>query len=84
MTDFTNFSQNKVFFESIILGAIKIIITLHIEKQAFEINIADPKGGFGVFGLLQSVFSTLANISDSPLRFKEVVFMNIFESQATL
>ena len=80
LTDFSSITQTKMYFETVMLGAIKIIITIKIEKQAFEISLDDPKGGFGVFGLLSTVFSSIANISDSPLRFKELAFMHIFSS----
>ena len=53
--------------EYIHLGAIKAIITFRIEKKEFEIDIADPKKGFGALNLVYSVCATAASISDSTL-----------------
>ena len=63
------------------LGAIKINITLRFERK--ELNF-DLNQGFGAFTILYTVATSIANVSDAPLSFKELVITNIFQSQSAL
>lgn len=63
---------------------IKAIITLRIEKKAVEFDISDPGRGFGVFDVFYTLISGVAAITNSPLTFKELVLVNVFQSQKFL
>ena len=71
---------NKMYIELIHLGAIKAIITFRLEKRAVEIDVADPAKGFGVLNIFYTVFGAFANISHSPLSFKELILIDTFAS----
>jgi vacuolar protein sorting-associated protein 13A/C len=63
------------------LGAIKINITLRFEKRALNFDINQ---GFGALTIVYTLVTTIANMSDAPLSFKELLITNIFQSQASL
>lgn len=54
-------------------------ITLEIEEAAFEIEI-DPSKGFGLSSVFYTLGTSLANISDAPLFFRELVISHTFSS----
>ena len=71
----------KIYFEFVNLGAMKIFITVKFERKAFELNIANPSSGFGLGSIIYTVFTTVASISESPICFKELIFVHCFTSQ---
>lgn len=66
--------------ELIHLGAIKAIITFKLEKKAFEIDLSNPKKGFGILMVFYNLLSGIASISNSNFVFKELVMLNTFAS----
>lgn len=70
-----------MFFKMIHLGAIRLDITLRFEKKSlnFEIN-----QGFGALTILYTLFTSIANLSDAPLAFKEILITDVFHSQNSL
>ena len=74
-------STNKQYYEFLNLGAMKLIISIKIQKKEV---FFDPKAGLGVLTVLYSVLAGALTISDSPLSFKEQVHKNVFKSQAQL
>jgi vacuolar protein sorting-associated protein 13A/C len=67
----------KAFFEYVHLSAIKIIVSFKTTKKRVEVQI-DPRRGFGLLTVVRNVFGTVANISESPLYFKELILTQSF------
>jgi len=84
MKDEKVIKMKKIYMELIHLGAIKIIVTFKFEKKAFELDLTSPGKGFGATNIVYSVFTSVANISDSPLAFKELIIVDTFVSMDTL
>ena len=59
----------------------KIVVTFKLEKS--EINF-DPRMGFGALNLIYSVLAGALTISDSPLKFNELILTHIFSSRNNL
>ena len=78
VTDDKQIQSNKMFIEFIHLGAIKVDLTFQLEKKAFEFDITDPRRGFGASNILYSILAGAASISDSSLRFKELILIDSF------
>lgn len=53
--------------EFVHLGAIKAIITIRLERKAFEIDIANPGRAFGVVNILYNFVASAATITNSSL-----------------
>lgn len=79
--DLSAINTDKLFFNMIHLGAIKISITLRFEKRALNFDINQ---GFGALTIVYTLATSIANVSDAPLSFKELVITNIFQSQSAL
>jgi hypothetical protein len=73
-----------MFIEYVHLNAIKCNITFILEKKAVELDVSDPAHGFGAIGLVYTLMSGVASISNSPLSFKELILLNVFASQEAL
>lgn len=74
----------KMYLDFLHLGAIHIILTFKFEKKAFEFDISNPSGLFGVGNIAQGFFSSVISISNSPLKFTEVIIMDKFMSAQAL
>jgi len=61
-----------------------LILTFKFEKKAFELKIDDPSQGFGLFNIVYILFTSVTNISDSPLAFKEIAITHLFTSKENL
>lgn len=72
-------NANKVYFEFLHLGALSLRITLEIEEAAFELEI-DPSKGFGLSSVFYTLGTSLANISEAPLFFRELLISHTFSS----
>ena len=72
-------NTDKLYFKLIHIGAIKMSITLSFEKRALNF---DMNQGFGAITILYTLATSIANVSDAPLSFKELLITNIFQSQA--
>ena len=70
--------NDKMFFKLIDISAIKINISFHIEKKALNF---DASRGFGSLTVLYTLVSSLANITDAPLKFKSMTFTNVFHTE---
>eukprot|EP00344_Euplotes_crassus_P011103 CAMPEP_0197018198 /NCGR_PEP_ID=MMETSP1380-20130617/79966_1 /TAXON_ID=5936 /ORGANISM="Euplotes crassus, Strain CT5" /LENGTH=753 /DNA_ID=CAMNT_0042445389 /DNA_START=109 /DNA_END=2369 /DNA_ORIENTATION=- len=79
--ELSSINTDKLYFNMIHLGAIKIRISLRFEKRSLNFDL---NKGFGVMTILYTVATTIATVSDAPLSFKELVITNIFQSQAAL
>jgi vacuolar protein sorting-associated protein 13A/C len=66
-------SKNKIFIAYLHLTAIKIRLSLRLEKAA-----VDPTGPLAVLEVLYSVVATLSNISDAPIYFSEIIMKNAY------
>lgn len=74
-------NTDKLYFNMIHLGAIKIKVTFRFEKKALDFDMSQ---GFGALTIVYTLATSVANVSDAPLSFKELVITNIFQSQAAL
>jgi hypothetical protein len=74
-------NTDKLYFNMIHLGAIKINVSLRFEKQMLNFDI---NKGFGALTILYTIATSVATVSDAPLSFKELVITNIFQSQNAL
>ena len=74
-------TSSKVYFRLISIGAMKIVITLRIEKRALNFDLSR---GFGAITVLESLFTSLLNISDAPLTFKSLLFENVSHTWAEI
>ncbi len=70
---------DRLFIEFLNLAAIKIRLTLRLEKTA-----VDPTGPLAVVEVLYSVLATITNISDAPIYFRELVLTNNFTAPNAL
>lgn len=70
--------------EFIHLGAIRAIITLRMERTAFELDITNPGRAFGIVNILYNFVASAASISNSTLNFKELILLDTFISQEQL
>lgn len=59
-----------MFMECIHLGAIKVIVSFSFEKEGIEIDISDPRKGFGTLSIIFDFLATAASISNSTLSFR--------------
>jgi hypothetical protein len=59
----------------------KIVVTFKLEKKELDF---DPSKGFGALNLVYSVLAGALTISDSPLKFNELILTHIFSSQSNL
>lgn len=59
----------------------KIVVTFKLEKKEIDF---DPRKGFGALNLIYSVLAGALTISDSPLKFNELILTHIFSSQTNL
>ena len=67
--------NKKVFLEFLHLAAMKIRVTLRLEKVA-----VDPANFLVILEVLYSVVATISNISDAPIYFKELLLQNLFST----
>lgn len=62
------------------LGAIKVNVTVRLEKQAVELDITDPVRGFGMVNVFYTLVQGVASITNSPLYFNELLLEGVFAS----
>ena len=79
--DLSSINTDKLFFKVIHLGAIRIDITLKFEKKSLNFDVSQ---GFGALTLLYTLFTSIANMSDAPLSFREMMLTDVFQSQSSL
>jgi len=65
--------KNKIFIELLHLAAVKIRLSLRLEKRA-----VDPTGPLAVLEVLYSVVAALSSISDAPIYFTELIMKNTY------
>lgn len=78
----SDLKAQKQYFEFVNIGAIKILLTLRFEHKFLDLNM--KKNGGGVFSIGYTVFSNVANMSDSPLKFKELIITHTYAPPSTL
>lgn len=74
-------NTDKLYFKFIQLGAIKINLTLKFEKKTLKF---DTNQGFGALTILYSLGTSIASISDAPLKFKMLVVSDVFRSKDSM
>eukprot|EP00826_Nyctotherus_ovalis_P008669 TRINITY_DN1224_c1_g2_i2.p1 TRINITY_DN1224_c1_g2~~TRINITY_DN1224_c1_g2_i2.p1 ORF type:complete len:317 (-),score=86.46 TRINITY_DN1224_c1_g2_i2:640-1590(-) len=65
--------KNKIFIELLHLAAIKLRLSLRLEKKA-----VDPTGPLAPVEVLYSVVVALSTISDAPIYFTELIMQNTY------
>lgn len=66
--------SNMIFIEALLLSALKINLTLRIDISTLELGLVP---GF-IVKILGTLGNAIARISDSPLRFSELILQNCF------
>jgi hypothetical protein len=66
--------SNMIFIEALMLSALKINLTLRIDISTLELSLVP---GF-IVKVLGTLGNAIARISDSPLRFSELILQNCF------
>ena len=66
-------NENKIFIQYLHLAAIKIRLSLRLEKIA-----VDPTDYLAVLEVIYSIIPTLANVSDAPIYFSELIMKNTY------
>jgi hypothetical protein len=69
----------KSYFKLLRFSAIKIIISFRKSSKNLSPNL-DPRSGFGLLGVASAIGGAFANISDSPLYFKELLIQESFQT----
>ena len=77
----SNLKEEREYFEFVNIGAIKIILTLRFEHKYLNINM---KKGQGIFSIGYTLFSNIANMTDSPLYFKELILTHTYAPPSSL
>ena len=73
-------NPNMMFINYLMLAAMKINLTLRIDLSAFDVSVLP---GF-VIKIIASLGNSLARISDSPLRFSEMIHVNVFKDMTEM
>lgn len=76
-------ASKKIFFEFFHLCAVKIYVSFKAGKRDIDFQL-DPMQGFGLFRALFSIGSAFTNISESPLRFRELIIKESFQTMSNL
>ena len=79
--DLGDINTDKLFFKSIFIEKLKVLITFRMEKQAVNIEL---KQGFGLLPTLYTFLSSVASVSKVPFKFDRLKRKNIFKSQNQL
>lgn len=78
--DATQISR-KSYIQNMTIFGVKIVVSLRLSQRKLQLN---PSQGFGVLVLLSNFGSALANVSESPLYFKAVIFEHLFQTTSNL
>ena len=70
------------YFEFVDIGAIKIILTLKFEHKYMDLDVTRQGGGINSIGY--TIMSNVASVSDSPLKFKELIITHMYTSPENL
>jgi|JI10StandDraft_1071094.scaffolds.fasta_scaffold486756_1 hypothetical protein len=70
-------ANTNIFFKEVLLGAMKIVISVKLEQTEI---LLDPNNSLGALNSVISVLSSAFKISNSPLKFKEIGLENYFMS----
>lgn len=79
--DLGDINTDKLFFKSILIEKLKVLITFRMEKQAINIEL---KQGFGLLPTLYTFLSSVASVSKVPFKFDRYNRENMFKSQSQL
>ena len=71
-------NTDKIYFRLISISAIKINLTLRLEKRALNFDFSK---GFGALTVVYTLLSSIINISDAPLSFKQLLLKNVCHTQ---
>ena len=66
-------SADKISFGYLQVTTIKISLTFKLEVKSFDFDFSDPKAMFGLFNILYPFISNFASITNSGLKFNELI-----------
>ena len=75
LTNIEHLSAERKFFEFVNIGAIKISLTLKFEHKKLKLEMDK---GFGIQSFGYTLISNIANVSNSPLKFSELIITNVY------
>ena len=64
-------TSTKVYIKELIISRIKVRISFKMGKKTLEVSL-NPTKGFGGLQMILNLFGSLADISDTPLKYNEV------------
>ena len=64
-------TSTKVYIKELIISRIKVRISFKMGKKALEVSL-NPTKGFGGLQMIFNLFGSLADISDTPLKYNEI------------
>lgn len=79
--DLQSIKTDKLYFRMIHLSAIKINLTFRFQKRALNFDFSR---GFGALTVAYTLITSIANISDAPLSYKELLIENVFKTQGEI
>jgi hypothetical protein len=79
--DLKSIKTDRLYFRMIHLSPIKITLTFRFEKKALNFDFSR---GFGALTVVYTLATSIANISDAPLSYKELMIENVFTTQEEL
>ena len=81
LADVRNLTAERKYFEFVNIGAIKISLTLKFEHKKLKLEL-DHEFGMESFGY--ALLSNIANVTNSPLRFGELIITHIYSPPSEL
>jgi hypothetical protein len=78
--DATQMSR-KAYIQNMTIFGVKVVLSLRLSQRKVQLS---PSQGFGLLVLISNFGSALANVSESPLYFKAVVFEHLFQTMSNL
>jgi hypothetical protein len=78
--DATQMSR-KAYIQNMTVFGVKVVLSLRLSQRKVQLS---PSQGFGLLVLITNFGSALANVSESPLYFKAIVFEHLFQTMSNL
>lgn len=73
--------SRKSYIQDMTIFGVKVVVSLRLSQRKLHLN---PSQGFGLLVLLSNFGSALANVTESPLYFKAVIFEHLFQTTSNL
>jgi len=71
---------DKVSFGMIHIASIHTQLTFKLQKKSFDFDFTNPRAMFGILNMIYPFISSLASITDSTLKFNELIIIEGYYS----